>query len=224
MPPQKIDLSAGDAPPVDLSAGDSPPAETPPAKNPGGDLMRGYSAVGEDLKALFQNPANLLEELNVALGKKGGIKELIQKHAVKQPKGIAQTTADVYKGLSPASIHRNPDGSIDWPATIGGTIGRTAGILGIPEAREGVEAGAEVAGKAAKGATELPRTTMRGFTHTGERQTRQLVDKTIAENAAAKKAAEATNLKNLDRASELNATRQERYQEKAAAHEVKSRE
>lgn len=187
------------------------------------DFMRGYKAVGQEIKAPFQGAANLAQQLSRALGK-GGPSEVIRQiksgEIGSPPTGtVTGALKAALAPLNPVAIKRTPEGDVDVPASVGGTIGRLGVMVGIPEAREG---GAEAAAKVGKEAAEALRTIARNLTHAGERQTKQLVADTVKDNEAAiKDAAKATD-KNKQRATDINTRRQDAFQERKATHAAKA--
>ena len=193
---------------VGASAGDTPPG---PKQSP---FMRGYSAVGEEIKGFPQGIADVTHDIITAVSKPGGLKELQKKYPPTHD--IWKTLAQAYGGLNPAAVKRDAQGNILWPETIGATVGRLLMLGGVPEAREVGAEGAE----AVKSATELPRTMARSYTHTAERQTRQFVADTIKANEKAKAAAEAANAAKQERAADINARRAETFEERKAKYEA----
>jgi hypothetical protein len=209
MPTQKPsnDLADGEVS-NDLSDGEVKSAAPAPTES---GPMRAYHAVGDEIKAPFQSAADILSKANKALGK-GGPKELVRQLKSGEigdpPTGSVGGALKAAAGsVNPIAVKRAPDGSVDIPATIGGTVGRVGLMLGFPEVREGAGDAASAVGEKA---TETPRNMARSLTHSGERETGKLVADTIKANQAAEKAA-----------TETNATKQETFQTRKAVYDAK---
>ena len=107
-PSSSEEYVVGDAPQESYEIADSPAPAAPKS-----GLTRAYEAVGTGFKAPFQGTADLLAEVNTALGKKGGIAELLAKHPAKH-QGVLNTLKDAYGSMLPIDVPKDtPEGVVD---------------------------------------------------------------------------------------------------------------
>jgi len=112
---------------------------TPP---PEGALARAFHAVGSGFKQPFQQTAEAVRDVKRAISTKEGLRDLQTKYP---PSGsMLKSATEAYGGLLPVDVRRKPEKDIDWPATVGASLGKIGAFLAMGKAsKEALPKGGE---------------------------------------------------------------------------------